>query len=233
MSAILQPHGPLAVVYEEHFQHFVTGDRYTSLAADSGASVAVGDAAAGGIVLTTGATDNNEAAVRTTNEIYAFRAAKPFGMVAKISYAEANTDDANVMVGFMNALGANAMLDNGAGPKASFSGAIIYKVDGGTRWQCRSSIGTTYVSTDLVGTDLNNRSRTTQTAGGAQTLEIRVSGQTLAAQTITYLIDGVLVAQHVIDATSGTEMNLGAYVKAGSANSEVVTVTYLREAINL
>lgn len=213
---------------EENFLWFVTAHMWTSLAADTTATVAVADTQAGGVALFTDATDNNEAAIRTTNEIFKFAAGKPILFEASISYTEANTDDANVFVGLMDAIGANAMVDNGAGPKSSFSGAGFYKVDGGTRWQFITSIGTTRTTVDLVLTDKNNLSRETQTAGGAQTLRIEVEGDTLTALKVSGFIDDVLVAQHIVDCTSATEMHGGAYVKAGGSNAETLTVKYIR-----
>ena len=122
--SLLQDLGELAMKrkqfgFFEDFETFVTGDLFTDTSADSGATIAVGDAAGGVNVLTTGATDNNEAYLLTTKELFKFAANKPLLFEARIQYAEANTDDANVCLGFMDAVGANSILDDGAGPKAS------------------------------------------------------------------------------------------------------------------
>lgn len=211
----------------EDFLEFVTGDLFTDTSADSGATIAVGDAAGGVNVLTTGATDNNEAYLLTTKELFKFAANKPLLFEARIQFAEANTDDANVCLGFMNAVGADSILDDGAGPKASYSGAVFFKVDGGTRWQAESSLAGSQTTTDL--TAANSLSKSAQTAGGAsyQTLRIEVIPISSTEADVNFWIDGVHVMKHSLTYTSATEMMAFVGVKAGGANSEVVNVDYI------
>ena len=77
------------------FINFATGtDGWTSLAADSGASVAHSDAANGILVLTTGATDENECSVKTTTEPFLIATDRPMIMEARIQFTEASTDHA-------------------------------------------------------------------------------------------------------------------------------------------
>jgi hypothetical protein len=208
----------------DDFLWYVTAHLWTSLAADSGTSVAVGDAAGGVLVLTTGATDNNEALVKTTNELFLFAVDKPLRGEARVQFAEANTNAANVAFGFADALGANLLLDDGGGAKASFSGALLYKVDGGTTWNFITSVGTTRTVT-----------ATAVTAGGAsyQTLRIEAREQGGVVEVVP-IIDGTQALdangrpiKHRLDPTSATEMQAGCYVKAGGANSEVLRVDYL------
>ena len=211
---------------ESDFPNFATGtDGWTSLVVDAGTSVAVNDAVGGRATLTTGATDNNEASLRSTTEIYLVAAGKPLFCEARIQYTEANTDDANVMFGFMSALAANSLVDDGAGVRTSGSLAVIYKIDGGTVWRCanRDNDG----AEDTVSTT---------TAGGTsfQTLRIEILDNGTLPATVVYYVDDValvdangIVIKHQFTLTSSTEMNLGLYVKAGGANSEVVLCDYM------
>lgn len=210
----------------DDFFHFVTADLWTSLAADSGASVAVGDAAGGIVVLTTGGTNNNEAYLKNTKEIFKFAEDKPILFEARIQYAEANTDDANVCLGLMDAVGADSILDDGGGPKASYSGAVFFKVDGGTRWNVESSLAGTQTTTELSAT--NSLDKLAKTAGGSsyQTFRIEVLPINSTEAEVSFYIDGVLVAKHSLTYTSATEMMAFVGVKAGGANSEVVSVDY-------
>lgn len=216
------------------FTEFVTGDLYTSLVADGGTSAAVGDTAAGIIVLTTGATDNNEVVVRTTKEVFKIVANKCIEGLFRFQYSEANTDDANVMCGFMDAMVADAMVNNGAGPKTSYSGAVVYKVDGGTKWVCQSSIGSTQTSTT-----------STTTAGGSSYCTVRIcinptnstdadvtfEIDTAGGSNFTPLVDSNNIPiRHTVTYSSATEMMAGVYVKAGDTNSEVVNVDYIDPA---
>jgi hypothetical protein len=209
----------------DHFNYFASGHQWTDTSGDTGASVAGSDARGGVAVITTGATDNNEAYLLSTQEIFLISASKPIYAEAAVQFTEANTDDANVMFGLMNAVGANSIVDDGAGPKASFSGAVIYKVDGGTTWKFTTSIGTT-----------NTTSATNTTAGGSAYQRLAISIEPISstvALAIPFvdgqqLIDtsGNLIA-HQITFASATEMNLFVGAKAGGANSEVVNVDWL------
>ncbi|WP_013626595.1 hypothetical protein [Rubinisphaera brasiliensis] len=201
---------------------------------DSGATVAHdADGVNGVVLLTTGATDNNEAYLYT-NEIFKIANNRTICVDVRLSYSESATDDANVIVGLVNGVAANLLQDNGAGPKATFDGACIYKVDGETRWRVRSSNGTTATTHE-----------TTVTAGGGyQLLRIMIVGVDSATAKVTYLFDadgGQNPSQakeyNVIDrippithdlALSGLdeELALVVGVKAGSASSEVVSVDY-------
>lgn len=218
------------------FEHLVTGDVWTSLAADIGASVATVDGVGGQLALTTGATDNNEAYVSTTREIFLFENNRPAAWQVRVKWAEAATDDLNFAFGVMNAVAADGLVDNAGGLKADFSGAAFYKVDGGTRLQAISSVATARTTTDL---DL--------TGGGGQWLTLRIEFQPISATLgyITFLADpnggqnlqqvlpydraNLLVprVQHSIVLGSATEMQLFVGAKAGGAASEVVTVDYL------
>lgn len=215
----------------DDFLSFTDTQLWTKTDGDAGASVAIDADGVGGIVdLTTGATDNNEAYLATTNELFKFADDKPLTFETRIKFTEANTDDANVMVGLMDAVGANSILNNGGGPKASFSGAVIYKVDGETAWKFQTSIGTTKTTTV---SDL--------TAGGAwQTLRIVCIPVTSTKVECVPFVDEVggsdfkqlrdangNLIKHTITLGSETEMDAAVGVKAGGGNSEVVNLDYI------
>ncbi len=211
----------------EDFHEFVSADLFTDTSADSGAAVAGIDGAGGQVTLTTGGTDNNECYLLTTRELFLFAADKPLVFESRLKFTEANTDDANVCVGLMNAVGADSILDNGAGPKASYSGAVFYKVDGGTRWQVQSSLATSKTTTDLSAT--NSLTKTAQTPGGGVWQVFRIEVVTISSTEaeVSFYLDGLLVAKHSLTYTSATEMQAFVGVKAGDTNSEVVTVDYI------
>jgi hypothetical protein len=213
----------------EDFEHFVTGDVFTDTSADTGASVAMQDAANGQVLLVTGAVDNNECYLHTTKEVFLFAADKPLRVGCRIKFAEANTDDANVFFGLMDAVGADSILDDGAGPKATFDGSIIYKVDGETVWRVMSSNATARSS-----------HVTAVTAGGTawQKLEIVCRPISSTKMEILYFIDdsqlrsstamaGEPNIRHEYTLASSTEMMLFVGVKAGGANSESVYVDWI------
>lgn len=209
----------------DDFIGFTDTSLWTETSPDTGATVALDADGIGGVIqLTTGATDNNEAYLES-NEIAKFAASKPIHLEALVQYTEANTDDANILVGLMDAPGADSLLDNGAGPKASYSGAVFFKVDGGTKWNVESSIAGTQTTTE---TDV--------TAGGSaqQRLEIDVYPTSSTSADIVFKIDGRqcrdsggTAIKHTVSIASATEMAIAFGVKAGGANSEVLNVDYV------
>ncbi len=215
---------------DSDFDHFVTGDQWTSIEGDSGATVAVGDTVGGIALLTTGGTDNNEVYLHGTNEIFLFANDKAILYETELSYTEANTDDANVIAGFMDGVAANALQDDGAGPKSSYSGAVFFKADGDTVWSVESSLAGSQVTTQL--TAANSLDGVAKTPGGGirQTLRIEVQPLTTTLADVKFFIgvlntsDEVLVAKHSLTYTSATEMQPLAGAKAGDTNSEVISV---------
>lgn len=212
----------------DDFEWYISPHRWTNLAADVGVTAfAESDARCGIITGATGATDNNEIAMRTTKELFAGVAGKPMWAEVYLQYAEANTDDANVAFGFSDQIAANLLVDDGAGPDTDFDGALIYKVDGGTAWKVVSSNGTSQTI-----------SATGVTAGGAayQRLRICITDYTTSKMQVTYFVDDVqlrdstynLPIVHTIAIASWTEMEVGCYLKAGGANSETLNIDFLQ-----
>lgn len=193
------------------------------------------DGVGGILVINTGdATDNNEAAVFTTAEIFLSAPGKPQLHECLLQYTEANTNVSNVAFGVADVMGgANTLLDNGGGPATSFYGALIYKVDGETVWRCASSAGTLSSAGTVT--------QSTQTAGGAayQRLTIRIEPISGAfnSSKVTYFLDGLPLTDsrnqpisHTVahGAAATGEMNSGVYAKVGAANNGwTVLVDYL------
>src|SRR5262249_28943672 len=81
-------------------ENFTTAqDGLTSLAADAGSSVAAVDGAGGLVALATGATLNNECCLRSTQALFQVAANRPLFAEARLQYAEASTNLANVAFG--------------------------------------------------------------------------------------------------------------------------------------
>lgn len=212
----------------DDFHHFVSGDLFTDTSADTGAAVAMTDAAGGVVTLTTGATDNNECYLLTTKEVLKLAANKPVVVEARVSYTEANTDDANVAVGLKDAVAADSILDDGGGPAASYSGAVFFKVDGALNWNIEVSIAGTQTTVELTAANsLDGKAHATG-AGAWEELRIELMPVSSTTAEARFFIDGVLVYK-VADwtFTNFTEAQAFVGVKAGGANSEVVSVDYI------
>lgn len=238
MKQLAIPTGDEKRLYAGFFDdmdHFVTNDRWTVVATDSGG--ATGQDAANGVVLLDCSdgtvADNDEVYLKTKHEIFKFAADKPLILEARINFTEANTDDANMIFGVANAVAANHLQDDGAGPPASYSGAVFFKVDGETTWQVEFSDSTTQTTEQLDGTQANQVGSTfsseAQTAGGGWEvlrIEFRPLGNSKAD--IIFWKDGVPVAKFK-DKTyaNASEMNVFIGAKNGDTNEETVQIDYV------
>lgn len=194
---------------------------------DSG-SVTIGDAANGIVALVPSdgtVADNDEAYLESPNEVFLVAAGREMGCEFRVQFTEANTDDANVAVGFASAVAGDLIVDDGAGLRASGNIFAIYKVDGETVWRCVSRNGSTVYT-----------SQSTTTAGGASYQELRINitdqGGTYVHVTFqvndAYLVDSTTGQRivHIVPVASSTEMALFAGVKNGGANLETLNLDY-------
>ncbi len=144
----------------DDFDHYVTADTWTTTATNSG-TIAVSDGV-GGVVKVypsdaeNSEGDNDETYMHGTTEIFKFATDKPLFVAAKVRPLANTIAGLNVMFGLMDAVNANDLGDNGTGPVSSYSGALISKLDGGTVWQCESSIATAQTTANSEHTVGNN-----------------------------------------------------------------------------
>lgn len=216
----------------DDFYHYVTGDDFSTVATDSG-TAADSDAAGGVLVINPSdgsVVNNDETYVKGTQEVFKFAADKPIDFEIRLQYAEANTDDANVFAGVVDAVAANLLVDDGAGPKTTASGMGFFKVDGGTNWKIWASLSTTQTAVEL--TAANSLDGVAKTAGGSsyQRLRCVFLPKTSALADILYFIDDVLVYKITdFTFTSATEMQIGFGMKNGAdTNVETLNVDYVR-----
>lgn len=205
------------LVYDD-FIGFVSGADALWLATltDSGTAT-VGDAAGG--ILSAAASDgtvadNDEAYIATPNEVFLFANAKPLHFKTRVSIAAEVAAEANMIAGLVSAVGANTLLDDGGGPPASYSGAVFYKLDGGTAWLAEVSIAGTQTAITLTSP---GRPTTTY-----QVLEIVFIPTSSTVATVLFYIDGVLVGSTTtFTYTSATEMSAVVGVKNGDGTTNV------------
>lgn len=211
------------------FEEFVSADKFTDLSADSGAAVTNRDQAGGIVRLSSIAIDENEVNLCSTKEIFKFAENKPITAVCRLAYAEGNTDDINVGFGLIDAPIADTLVNAGAGPKSSYSGAVFFKVDGGLNWNVEASISTTQTTAEL--TALNSLDGIAHVgASGATTfqeLRIECNPYSSTKQKIDYFIDNVHVYSIDHTYTNATEMAVWVGLKLGGATVENLDVDYL------
>lgn len=199
--------------------HFWTGH------SEAGTAFAQSDAEYGVIQGATSAADNIDFGCRSTNEVALFQADYSFVFESRIQYTEAATSAANVAVGLADAATTNLLGDDGAGDAINSSGALIFKVDGGTVWRCACENNATIVETASI-----------QTAGGAAYQVLRIIGHAVEGTNMefSYFLDDLPLTdsnnkpiKHTLAYASATEMRLVAgYMKSGSASAETLNVDY-------
>lgn len=214
----------------DDFLSYSDTDLWTKLAADTNATVAHEGPGRSRVKLFTGdAIKNNEAAFATTNELYKFVASKELVVEGVVEYAESNTDDACVAFGLADAIGANLITDAGAAVTAT-DAALIYKTDGSTVWKFH---------TEINGTAVDSTSTTTAGGTSPQTLRIECKPVSSTVFECRPYVDGVQLEDsngvpimHRVTLGTATDMDLGAYVKAGSGTSgqETLYVDYIYAA---
>jgi len=213
----------------DDFTWYVTAHGWATVASDSG-TVSAGDAANGilAIVPSDGTVaDNDESYVKYANEVFKVAAGRTIYAEALVQFTEANTNTANVAFGLQNAVGANSIVDDGAGLKVSGDTFAIYKVDGSTVWKCVSCVnGNSTVSTSLT------------TAGGTayQRLSIEIRSVDATSIEITFFVDQLPLLdslthrpiKHTALIASATEMQLFAGQKNGAITAvETLYVDYI------
>jgi len=192
---------------------------------DAGADTgdALTDAAGGILNVGCDGDDNDECYVSSKAEIFKFAASKPLIFEARIQLTEANTDDANWIIGLSDTVAANSLVDNGAGPMASYGGAVFFKVD-----------GSMYIGVETSNTTTQATSATALAFVSATwyTLRFEFDPNDGTTGKVTFFAasgTGAFqrLAQKDITLASLAEMHVLLGVKAGGANEENLLVDYV------
>ena len=206
----------------EYFDDFTVYDATANVGgyaevSDSG-TIVTADGAGGVLNIPTGETDENESYVSSMRELFKFGTTKMLYFEARVKLAEANTDDANIIVGLSDTVAADSMQDAAAGPMASYDGALFFKVDGGTVWQFETS---------------NAGTQKTLASAGAFTDETWTKLGFLydyndgVTANVTPYVDGVAGTTQTLTISGLEEMHILLGAKAGGANVETLAVDYV------
>lgn len=211
----------------DDFEFYTSGTTGWTSVVTGSATVAVGDGVGGLVTLSAvDSTDNRDVYIKQTNQLFKYQANTTIIGECYLQYAEANTSAANIIFGFMSSVAANSLVDNGAGPKTSYSGAVIFKVDGGTVWKTQSSISTTQTT-----------NTTATTAGGSSytRLRIEISPISSTIAEVVYFVDGIQLRdatfnkpiKDFVTYTGAAAMQLFAGLKNGSTTPESMIIDYI------
>lgn len=203
--------------YDDFF-YFNDAEMWT-LTKDAAAGIVDSDAHGGVLIFTTAATNNNEAYLGTTQAVALPIADKPVSCRARLQFSEASAQTANIIFGFSSTSAANTLQDDGAGPPASYSGAVFFKVDqlltDGTNWWVESSNGSTQTTT---------KTNSVAPGAGYQDLEVNIDPINSTTAQVTFRINGQQcrdmngdVIVHTLTLTSLAAMKVIVGEKTGAA----------------
>lgn len=195
---------------------------------DTGTAL-VGDEVNGVMTLTPSdgtVADNDEVYIASANELFLYGTNRSIYGRCKLRFTETTATVYNVGFGFMNAVGANALIDDGGGPKTSGSTLAIFKVDGGAVWKCVSACN---------GTATTSTSTTSAVTATDYVLEIICNDWDGVSMQVSFKVDGVYLKdsngytiKHTVAIASATEMQVWAGAKLGAAtNNDTTKVDYI------
>lgn len=227
MKGLLEPDSAIKAVRTfgvvDHFIGLSSAE-WTSTLTDSG-TAAVGDEFGGVLTISPsdGTVADNDEGYVATKEIFKIVNQKPIALAARTQFTQAATNAANVFVGLMNAMTANALQDNGSGPKADFSGAGFFAKDGSTSLFVIYSDGTTQTIAELTATNTINKTAYLAASADFQLLEIDIVPKTSTLVDIAFRVNGSVVYK-MLDRTyaNATEISAGLGVKNGTAAQQAL-----------
>lgn len=200
---------------------------YIDTITDTGSAVA-GDAVNGVVVLTPSdgtVGDNDECYIGSPNEFLRFGTNREIYLRHKFTATINTVSAVNFAVGAVNAVGADAIADNGTGVKTSGSTLAIEKRDGESNFRCTSACNGTATST------LSNLAVASATN---YVTEIVCKDWDGTSMQVTYKVNGDYlkdsdgdVIRHRVAIASSTEMQLFAGIKLGAAtNLDLLNLDY-------
>tara|TARA_R100000808_G_scaffold15607_3_gene35922 strand:+ start:1516 stop:2289 length:774 start_codon:yes stop_codon:yes gene_type:complete len=186
-------------------------DEDWNVAVSDGGTIAQMDQLGGWLSIPTGGTDENETYVSTPGEPFLFDAIHETYARARISMNENTANKGQWIVGLSDTVAANSLLDAGAGPMASYDGAVFYKAeDGGI--SCESS---------NAGTQVTDADAKTWTDDDERLLEILYHPSDGTTGKVYFLVDGICLMVQDITISGLQEMHwlMGAKTTEGAANA--------------
>lgn len=230
------------------FDHFVKLDTAAtngqwSATKGTGGTLALNNSLAGGwINVPTAATDNDYQLLSTPQPTFKVVPAAGIeegisvSFEARFKLTEANTDDANFVFGFSSVLTTGFVANDGGGVPSNFSGAVIYKKDGGASLLAASSNGTAQTKDKTLCPFVSGNTYTV-----AVTIDVFDS---VTCRVLFWVKDeangrlynpdelGKNVGVHFLPLASLASMYPIFGVKAGGANAETLSVDYVYAAMN-
>lgn len=212
--------------FQDDFQGFLTAtstDKYTVVTAVDGTVLQI-DAAPGGVAIKSAAATagNEDCYLAREAETFLPAADKPIEFYARVQATEDDTNQNNLIVGLTNAVAADLLVNDGAGPKTSGTTLAFFKKDGGLNWWVHASLSTTQTSVELTAANSLDGAAHVGSGASDQELEICFKPRNSTQADVEFHIDGVHVYT-ITDwvFTSATDMQAVCGTKDGDSADEV------------
>lgn len=215
----------------EDFQGFLTAtstDKWTVVTAVDGTVLQI-DAAQGGVAIKSAAATagNEDCYLAREAETFKPAAGKPLSFGALVQATEDDTNQNNLIVGLTDAVAADLLVNDGAGPKTSGTTLAFFKVDGGLNWWIHASLSTTQTSIELTAANSLDATAHVGSGSAKQLLEIDFIPKNSTQADVIFKIDGVAVYK-LTDwvFTSATDVQAVVGCKDGDSADEVTINLY-------
>lgn len=189
-----------------------------AVATDGIGTTGVEDGLGGWLEVNSTNVDNNATTVSSATEAFKFDTDKKFVFKCRVQLTEANTDDANWAIGVSDLATVDLLQDNGAGPAASYDGALFFKVDGTMQIQFETS---------NAGTQVTNATLATFASATTYNLAFVYDYNDGTTAYVTPYVNGVAGTAHSLTISGLEEMHLVMSVKSGDTNAESFLVDYV------
>ncbi len=151
----------------DHFDHYVTADMWTTTASNSG-TVAVQEAVNGILKVNPSSNGgnsqavNDETYVESTHELFKLATDKPMFFAARVRPVGNTIANQALMVGLIDAVAANAIVDTTGVPKTSTDAVLFYKSNTDATWYAMAEANSTEMSGITDGVDTNETATNNQ-----------------------------------------------------------------------
>jgi hypothetical protein len=197
---------------------------YTDMNDGATGTNAFANSAGGVIQIVTAAALDDYHGLRTTAKPWLFAAGKELWFEAAFTVTEAATNASSWLFGLMDTATTGGLQTGASGPLASFSGCVIYKVQGTMTAKCLSSNSSTQVSGSTIATVVSGQ-------------RVRVGFYFDGAATTSNIFpfvdigDGngyVAGTSQAITLASLNQMSLMMTIKAGGSNAETLGIDWVK-----
>ena len=163
-------------------------------------------------------TDNFGTTLSTIGESFVFDTDKKFILKCRVQLTEGNTDDANWAIGVSTVATKDFLQNDGAGPAATYDGAVFFKVDGTMKIQFETS---------NAGTQVTNATLADFVSATSYNLAFIYDYGDGVTGSITPYVNGTAGTAHAITIAGLETMHFVMSVKTGDTNAEAFLVDYV------